>query len=186
MDICSVSMHGTRIHIRRLSFKSVSISIRFIIRLRRGSLTVKTSSLRPHNVLLRAVNGLSLSVALSIADADEECPLTLGPINEDNLEFLDGVSFIPELPTFKRLTLPCGHSFGAMSLVYYFARKHMLCPCCRAGFDESIHMESIPVHFRDEIMRNVKTCNIGAEHAPSNSCDFQNNETLAAEFSRYL
>ncbi len=147
---------------------------------------MKTKAAR--HVTLLALNGLSLNVELSLPDPDDECPLTLGPIYDDNLEFLDGVTFIPELPNFKRMTLPCGHSFGAMSLVYNFARKNMLCPCCRAGVDDSIHNDSIPVHFRDGIVRNVKASNssASAEYSQGNSCEFFNIETFATEIARYF
>jgi hypothetical protein len=177
----------TSLETKRLSLKSVSLSIQFIIRLRRSISAMKTRGMRgPQNVTLRTVNGHTLDVELSLPDADDECPLTLGPIYDDNLDFLDGVTFIPDLPTFKRMTLPCGHSFGAMSLVYNFAHKNMLCPCCRAGFDDSIHMDSIPMHFRDEIVLNVNASSscAGAEHS-QDSCELSNAETMAADVARY-
>jgi hypothetical protein len=179
----------TSIQIRRLSLKSVSLSIQFVIRLRRASSEMKTRAFRAaRNVTLLALNGHSLNVELSLPDPDDECPLTLGPIYDDNLEFLDGVTFIPELPTFKRMTLPCGHSFGAMSLVYNFARKNMLCPCCRAGVGDSIHIDSIPTHFRDEIVRKVSASNssASAEDSQGNSCELSTNETVETEFVRYF
>jgi hypothetical protein len=104
-----------------------------------------------------AFSGEGIRVALSKPADGETCPLTLSPIAEDGLEFLPGVSFFPMLPDVRRMTLPCGHAFGAMSLVYHFARQSMACPFCRAGPRARICADSIPHHFRVQMIREVNT-----------------------------
>jgi hypothetical protein len=61
------------------------------------------------------------------------------------------------LPDIRRMTLPCGHAFGAMSIVYHFARQGMACPFCRAGPRPRICADSIPLHFRVRMIREVNT-----------------------------
>jgi len=106
---------------------------------------------------LLALSGEGLRVTLSQPDDGETCPLTLSLIAEDALEFLPGVTFYPMLPDIRRMTLPCGHAFGAMSIVYHFARQGMACPFCRAGPRPRICADSIPHHFRVGMIREVNT-----------------------------
>jgi hypothetical protein len=147
----------TSVDIKRHSLKSLSIGIRFLLRLRKAASEPKMNSDADHRSFrLKSLNGKSLAVVLSPADPDDECPLSLGPICEDNLDFLNGSTFIPNLPQFKRMTLPCGHSFGAMNVMYHFARQNMLCPCCRAGVNDSMQVDSIPAHFRNEMAQCVQ------------------------------
>jgi hypothetical protein len=85
------------------------------------NLSSRGSTARRHSVL----------ITLSIPTDDEECPLTLESIAESNLPCLPGVSFLRERPLHTKLTLPCNHSFSAISLVYSFCKNSMTCPCCR-------------------------------------------------------
>lgn len=109
----------------------------------------------PFHRVLRGQNGQRLRVRLAPAAEADTCPLTMGPAAEDELDFLPGVSYLPGLPHVRLMTLPCRHSFGAMSLVYHFARQNMLCPCCRRGVDAPIAAASIPQHFRAALTRRV-------------------------------
>ena len=106
---------------------------------------------------LLALSGVGLRVTLSQPDDGEICPLTLSLIAEDALEFLPGVTFFTVLSHIRRMTLPCGHAFGAMSVVYHFARQGMACPLCRAGPRPRICADSIPHHFRTQMIREVNT-----------------------------
>ena len=86
---------------------------------------------------------------------EEECPLTLRPILEDVLEFMPQVTFLLRFPNHKKMTLPCGHSFGAMNLTFYFCQSKLICPCCRRGIDKSLQMDFLPEHFKVQISEEV-------------------------------
>jgi hypothetical protein len=84
--------------------------------------------------ILYGQNGCKIVVRLEAPAPGEECPLTLSPIAEDSLEFLQPTTaYLTAFPAYKKMTLPCGHGFGALSILYHFARRNMLCPCCRRG-----------------------------------------------------
>ena len=97
---------------------------------------------------LRSAELNVMLVTLTAAEAGEECPLTLAPICDDALEWMPDVTYMKGEPTVRKMTLPCGHAFGAMSLLYYFARRKMQCPCCRAGLEDPLETASVPIHFR--------------------------------------
>jgi hypothetical protein len=99
----------------------------------------------------------SYKVRLSVPAPEEECPLTLDAMASSALEFLPDIPFMERHPDFKKMTLPCGHSFAAMPLFYHMCRNNLLCPCCRQGVEGNVCSESIPVHFRQEIMERVQT-----------------------------
>ena len=116
----------------------------------------------PFNVILYAQSGRKLDVSLEIPGPDEECPLTLGPICDDSLDFLQPTTtWFISFPEVKKAVLPCGHSFGALNILYHFARRNMLCPCCRAGLDSRLAFRCIPPLFRNimenKILREIRT-----------------------------
>jgi hypothetical protein len=93
--------------------------------------------------------GRHLAVTLEAPSEGDMCPLTLSPIADDCLDFLsEGATWFASFPTVKKMVLPCGHSFGALSLLYHFARRNMRCPCCRAGLDSQVQIGSVPAHLR--------------------------------------
>ena len=108
-------------------------------------------------VTLVSEDSQSLSVILCTPDANDECPLTLDPIAQDSLSFLGDVScsklrsFYKHAPVLRKMTMPCGHSFGALNLVYHFARNSMFCPCCRDGLSGRLKASSLPLHLRGPI-----------------------------------
>jgi hypothetical protein len=103
----------------------------------------------PFNDKLYAQNGRQIGVCLEVPGPDEECPLTLSPMSEDCLDFLQPTTtWFSAFPSVRKMTLPCGHSFGALNLLYHFARRNMLCPCCRAGLNSPLTIQSVPAHFR--------------------------------------
>jgi hypothetical protein len=97
------------------------------------------------------------SVTLSAPSPEEECPLTLDKIKDSNLDFLPYVPFMLSHQHFKKMTLPCGHSFSAMAIFYHMCRNNLLCPCCRQGVVGKVCSESIPMHFRPEMLERVTT-----------------------------
>ena len=128
-------------------------------RKRPRSALVRAAAPGSYPATLTSLAGQTLRVTLSEPADGEVCPLTLCPIAEDALEFLPDATFFATMPHIKRLTLPCGHAFGAMSITYYFARRNMLCPCCRRGHRVPISLECIPAHFRGSLVSHVN-----AEH----------------------
>ena len=120
---------------------------------RRGSIVGGSE----RKVTLVSEDSQSMCVLLCAPDANDECPLTLDPIADDSLSFLGDVgcsklkSFYKHAPVLRKMTLPCGHSFGALNLVYHFARNSMFCPCCRDGLSGRLRASSLPLHLRAPI-----------------------------------
>lgn len=98
-----------------------------------------------------------ISVVLSEPAEDEECMIALEPIKEYNLPFLPaGTTVWESNPALKKASLPCGHSFSALALLYHFAKNAMTCPCCRAGHDKVVLADSsLPPHIRRPITRHL-------------------------------
>jgi hypothetical protein len=82
--------------------------------------------------------------------------LSLNLIQQDEVEFAPGVTFSKAYPRIRKITLPCHHSFGAMNLIYHFARNHTRCPLCRYGHDARLDTRSIPVHFRRVFIDRIR------------------------------
>ena len=94
-------------------------------------------------------------VTLSIPLPDDECPIALEPISTAFLSFLPDCSFIKDTPEYSKMTLPCGHSFSAMVIVYNWCKNNMLCPCCRQGHTCRANVNYLPSHFRDQLKAHV-------------------------------
>mmetsp|Transcript_69304 Transcript_69304/g.184850 ORF Transcript_69304/g.184850 Transcript_69304/m.184850 type:complete len:155 (+) Transcript_69304:513-977(+) len=56
----------------------------------------------------------------------------------------------------KKMSLPCGHQFGALNIVYHFVMNNMQCPCCRRGPTERASLRCIPAHFRPALRKHVR------------------------------
>jgi len=98
-----------------------------------------------------------LQVHISIPDGDEECSITLDRIADYQLHFLtEPHSFVQNKPILAKASLPCGHSFSALALLYHFANNTMSCPCCRAGPSAPICEQSIPSHLRKAIWNHMQ------------------------------
>jgi len=112
----------------------------------------------PFHEVLYGQNGRKIRLKLDEPDGDEECPLTLAPIKDDGLEFLSpSARWFPAFPDVKKATLNCGHSFGALNILYHFARRNMTCPCCRGGFDSRLTLGCIPTNFRMTLSAKVQS-----------------------------
>ena len=94
-------------------------------------------------------------VMLSVPCADDECPLALESMQEAKLHFFDA-PFFADKPEYKKLTLPCGHSFTATLLAYSFCKNGMTCPCCRAGHEVKADVASLPSHLHLEFNKRVE------------------------------
>lgn len=111
----------------------------------------------PFHEILYAQSGRKMDVTLDVPSQAEECPLTLAPIAEDSLEFLGSTrSYFAAFPDAKRMTLPCGHGFGALNIIYHFARRNMLCPCCRSGLDSRLSSHCVPSSFRKVFLAKIQ------------------------------
>jgi hypothetical protein len=108
-----------------------------------------------HYRLFKSIDNRVVRVRLTAPAPDEMCPLTFSPVSEDVLDFLPGLTFLENSPHVKQATLPCGHVFGALSILYHFARRNMLCPCCRRGVSSPINPKHIPKHLRAGIVSRV-------------------------------
>lgn len=107
--------------------------------------------------ILYGQNGCKIVVRLEAPAPGEECPLTLSPIAEDSLEFLQPTTaYLTAFPAYKKMTLPCGHGFGALSILYHLARRNMLCPCCRAGLDTRLSPHCVPSAFRKTFLEKIQ------------------------------
>ena len=100
---------------------------------------------------------VSTTVTLSIPSADDECPLTLEPISQSKLDFLPDAPFISDRPLHSKLTLPCGHSFHALTLIYSWCKNGMSCPFCRAGHPLKADPACLPTHLKSELAERVRS-----------------------------
>ena len=98
----------------------------------------------------------TVQVTLSIPSDQEECPLTLESIAESQLPCLPDTPFLQDRPLHSKLTLPCGHSFSAMTLIYSFCKNNMTCPCCRAGREIQADTGCLPLHFKSQIKAHIQ------------------------------
>lgn len=113
---------------------------------------------KPYMLFVRPDGGgASLQLGLSEPAADEECCIAMEPILEHRVEWLPeslGVEPQPgpllSQPRLRKATLPCGHGFHALALLYHFAKNEMVCPCCRQGLPlRRAAMASLPPHLRE-------------------------------------
>lgn len=98
-----------------------------------------------------------ITAVLAEPAQDEECPITLEPMAGYSLPFLEaGACVVEDQPELTKASLPCGHSFNALALLYHFAKNAMTCPCCRAGHDKVVLAETaLPLHLRRAFTRHL-------------------------------
>lgn len=96
-----------------------------------------------------------IQVTLSIPSPDDECPIALEAISTAELAFLPGCPFIQDMPEHTKMTLPCGHSFSAMVIVYSWCKSSMICPCCRRGVQRRANVNYLPSHFRQQLKAQI-------------------------------
>lgn len=96
-------------------------------------------------------SALSMKLLLSEPAPEEECSISLENVSDYRLPFVqeDQQSIIECKPLLKKASLPCGHGFNGMALLYHFAKHSMTCPCCRAGHaGVAMGEKSVPAHVR--------------------------------------
>jgi hypothetical protein len=108
--------------------------------------------------------GPAMGLALSEPQPEEECCIAMEPILEHRVEWmpLEGVEPQPgpllSQPSLRKATLPCGHGFHALALLYHFAKNEMVCPCCRQGMPgKQVAPRSLPPHLRAPIECRLET-----------------------------
>lgn len=111
----------------------------------------------PYNLMVWSAVHLSSSAGivlkLTAPEPDEECSITMEPMSDYRLPFIPEKfkqhHLIKDRPALTKATLPCGHSFSALALVYHFLKNSMTCPCCRAGpANERMGEQFVPSHIR--------------------------------------
>jgi hypothetical protein len=117
----------------------------------------------PSRLVVRSMGPIdqckSLSLTFTEPEKNEECMITMEPIAEYRLPFMpEGLT--PALlsrPTLTKASLPCGHGFNALALLYHFAKNSMTCPCCRAGHDKvQMGEQSVPPHLRRAFSQHLE------------------------------
>jgi hypothetical protein len=106
-------------------------------------------------LVVRSDTGQKLvRLELSEPQPGEECCIVMEPIAEHRVEWLPDPGgpqpgAIQGREALTKATLPCGHGFHALALLYHFAKNEMTCPCCRQGHGrEQMAWSSIPAHVR--------------------------------------
>ncbi len=117
------------------------------------SVTTYDADSGTYTLLVRSYGLESLALRLSEPGPEEECSISLEDMSKCHLPFMPetemGWSPLEGRPLLTKASLPCGHSFNGMALLYHFAKNSMTCPFCRAGHVGVVMGEkSIPVHFR--------------------------------------
>lgn len=109
-----------------------------------------------------------LRLELTEPQPGEECCITMEPIAEHVPEWLperagsttatkreplvEGGS-----PRLTKATLPCGHGFNALAVLYHFARNEMTCPCCRQGLPrQRMALGSVPQWAREPMQARLE------------------------------
>jgi hypothetical protein len=77
--------------------------------------------------------GGGVVVVLDNTTSDDMCPIMHEKIHEVDLEIATGKSFLRTQPHTCGATLPCGHRFSLLGIMYQFVLVDMRCPLCRAG-----------------------------------------------------
>lgn len=109
----------------------------------------------------------TLQLTLSEPAPDEECSIALEPILDYRLPFLpdDSHIILTTQPALMKASLPCGHGFNALALLYHFAKNSMTCPICRAGHAKTVMTEqSIPIHVRKHFSKHLATLRSEESH----------------------
>lgn len=116
----------------------------------------------------------TLVLALSEPSPEEECSITLEPMRDYRLPFIPEEAAncpVEGEPALTKASLPCGHGFHALALLYHFAKNSMTCPICRAGHAKlQMTEQSVPFHVRKHF--SARLASLRAE---------ENHEQIAAD-----
>lgn len=102
----------------------------------------------------------SIALSLTAPEPDEECSIAMELMAVYRLPFVPATfakaHVVKNQPLLTKATLPCGHSFSALAIIYHFAKNSMTCPCCRAGHvGERMGEQSVPAHMRRFFVRHL-------------------------------
>jgi hypothetical protein len=121
---------------------------------------------KDHSLVVRSVGPMnrckSLTLTLSEPAEGEECSIGMEPIAAYRLPFIQfDAAPREDMPALTKASLPCGHAFNALALLYHFAKNSMTCPCCRAGHEKVQMGElSIPSHVRKAFSQHLESVRI--------------------------
>jgi hypothetical protein len=134
-----------------------------------GATTLYKTDTRTYTLVVRSLGWAGkakiLALDLSEPEQDEECSISLEKIREYRLPFMPDdpenkqgtASPLASQPHLTKASLPCGHGFNAMALLYHFAKNSMTCPFCRAGHEGVLMGElSIPEHARQHFAMQLE------------------------------
>jgi len=98
-----------------------------------------------------------LTVRLHTPEPETECPILQQPIASAAFDLFPK-PYLSDQSTHTAMTLPCGHTFHAMALVYHWARnRNVLCPVCRAGPQhQQLVMAKLPKEWRYSMAARVR------------------------------
>lgn len=88
---------------------------------------------------------------VSTVDDEESrsCPIQMEEFDKAGLDFLPpGTCFVDGRPDLCVGSLPCGHRFSPMAIVYHMCISGMQCPVCRSGSKALLRYASVPQHLR--------------------------------------
>lgn len=98
----------------------------------------------------------SVEIVFSVPHDGEECPICMEPMSQYRLTFMpNATSWFYDDDELTKASLPCGHSFSAMALLFHFVRNAMTCPYCRDGHDEPMPIEFVPSHLADKLSAHI-------------------------------
>lgn len=122
-------------------------------------------------------------VWFSRPESEETCALTLQSLQEDSIDVLPGCTFFPHLPQLTKVTLSCGHTFGAMSLIYYWLRSCMRCPVCRRGNDTRLCVSNLHPSYRTTMTEHILQIDRVAEEEAEEQARQDIDELTMSEFA---
>jgi hypothetical protein len=90
-----------------------------------------------------------MALELSEPQPGEECCIAMDLMATHRVEWMGEQTVVVGQPHLTKATLPCGHGFHALTLLYHFAKNEMTCPCCRHGFArQPMAWASLPPHLK--------------------------------------
>ena len=97
--------------------------------------------------------GDSVLYTLYKANEGEACPVTMSPMHEHGLHFVNELA-VPHnsFPEHLVMQLGCGHRFCAIAAHFNRVHNGMRCPICRAGDKECCDIMEVPEHLRDAMV----------------------------------
>ena len=115
-----------------------------------------------------------VAVKLDVADVSDTdtCAIWHERFQDVELEIAKGEPFLKQQSDMCVATLPCGHRFSALGIMYHFVLLDMRCPLCRDGINKRAKLNSIPPVFR-KCMKSKLLCMREEEKVEQESLDAQ-------------